>query len=455
MKRTLLAGLIAGALAWTGVAAAQVPPTVTFSARVTDGDANLQGAHALTFRLFDAAMGGNQRWSESYPQVEVDDGLVAVALGSQAPLTTAVLGSGPLWVEIVLDGATMSPRLPLRSVPYAVRAGDASSLGGQPSTSFAPATHNHDVAYVNGDGDTMTGVLDVGADVRLHGKVAFRGSDSWLRLNQDGEFTSGIHSPRNLNVSGLTIGQLYFDPGDGNLDMAGYGYLRGGARLNNIAIGAQPFGAVPFPYETIQLDPGNNLRIAFGTTERMRLEAGGALRMAGATTDCRNGWNCNGFFWDMSVSSVLYSGMSQRSDARLKEDVEPEQDGLATVRKLRPVTFRWKDPARGADLQHGWIAQEVRQVLPELVATGDDGMLSLDTPELVPVLMQAVKELDAENAALKRRLDALERKAEGGSDGRGSSAIPPAGPGLPPVAWLGLGLLLAIVGWAARRMLRG
>ena len=37
--------------------------------------------------------------------------------------------------------------------------------------------------------------LDVNGDVALSGKHAFRSSDPWLRLNQDGAFTSGTHTP--------------------------------------------------------------------------------------------------------------------------------------------------------------------------------------------------------------------------------------------------------------------
>ena len=49
-----------------------------------------------------------------------------------------------------------------------------------------------------------TETLDVNGYVALQGKQALRGNDTWLRLNQDLDFTSGIHSPGNLFISGTT-----------------------------------------------------------------------------------------------------------------------------------------------------------------------------------------------------------------------------------------------------------
>jgi hypothetical protein len=387
-------------------AAADVPRTLSFTARITDGETALDGNHAFTFRLWDAETGGAQRWSETHASVPVTDGLVAVGLGGSSPLGAAVLDGDPLWVEIVLDGETMAPRLPLRSVPYATRSSDADLLGGQPSTSFATAAHHHDAAYVDADGDTMTGPLNLGGDLVLSSKSALRGTDSWLRLNQDGGFTSGTY-------------------------VEGYGWFGGGARMSGIAVGAAPWAALPYPYESIQLDPGYNLRVAFGGTERMRLENSGRLFMSTNPGDCPNGWFCNGMFWDLSVASILYSGLSQRSDARLKQDVRSIEGGLDTVRALRPVTFAWRDPEMPGR-HHGFIAQEVREVVPDLVTETTDGTLALEATEMLPILMQAVKELDAQNAELRRELEALRA-------GR-TAAAPPARSGI-PLAMVGLGAL--------------
>ena len=427
MKTRLLVLL---ALLVAAPARADVPQTITFTARILDGAEPMIGSHAMVFRVFDTETGGTARWTETHQAVSLDDGLAVVTLGTSAPLGASVMNGDPLWIEVSLDGDAMSPRLPLRSVPYAVKTGDADRLGGLTAAAFAPATHDHDAAYVNAGGDTMSGALGLGGDLSFGGRSALRGNDTWLRLNQDGGFTSGIHTPYNFNARGVTVGALYNDPGVGVLDVAGFSYLRGGARLNGIAIGTAQYGALDFPYETVQLDPSWNLRFAFGATQRMMLGNDGRLWMAQNAGDCPNGWFCNGMFWDLSVASILYSGLAQRSDARLKKDIATLPRGLETVRQLRPVTFRWRDPKQPGR-QYGFIAQEVREVLPDLVHETPDGTLSLETQEILPVLVRAMQDLDAENRELRARIDARQRPA-------------------PDRWWLWLGLAAAAV-WLFRR----
>lgn len=77
------------------------------------------------------------------------------------------------------------------------------------------------------------------------------------------------------NVDKLTLGS------DGNFGVSGDANVTGGltaskgAKLNAIGIGAQPHGTVPYPYETIQLSSGHNLRICFGTKQRLLLQHNG------------------------------------------------------------------------------------------------------------------------------------------------------------------------------------
>lgn len=59
--------------------------------------------------------------------------------------------------------------------------------------------------------------------ISLSGKHAFRSSDSWLRLNQDGAFTSGVHTPGNFAPGALNVGGAngWGNPGGGNAWIAG------------------------------------------------------------------------------------------------------------------------------------------------------------------------------------------------------------------------------------------
>jgi hypothetical protein len=112
-------------------------------------------------------------------------------------------------------------------------------------------------------------------------------------------------------------------------------------------------------------------------------------------------------------------GTINTSDGRLKTDVEPLGYGLADLRRLRPVRYRWS--VGGADRPHlGLIAQEVREVVPEVVVVGDDeqSTLGMSYSELVPVLVRAIQELDAEVQRLRAGDAGPRPQGESGGPGR-------------------------------------
>lgn len=100
------------------------------------------------------------------------------------------------------------------------------------------------------------------------------------------------------------------------------------------------------------------------------------------------------------------------SDSRWKMDITSETKALATVQRLRGVTFAWRRD-HFADMnfpegrRYGLIAQEAEEVLPELVHTARDGYESVEYANLVAVLIEAIKELQAERQANVKELATL------------------------------------------------
>ena len=110
----------------------------------------------------------------------------------------------------------------------------------------------------------------------------------------------------------------------------------------------------------------------------------------------------------VSTSGTTYN---TSSDIRLKTDINPIEDSVEKVRAMNPVLHKWKNNI-SADAVHGFIAQEMQEVIPEAV-TGDpnsEDMMSMDygriTPVIVAALQNALKEIDE----LKTRIDDLENK---------------------------------------------
>jgi hypothetical protein len=93
------------------------------------------------------------------------------------------------------------------------------------------------------------------------------------------------------------------------------------------------------------------------------------------------------------------------SDSRLKTRVEKIDNALAKTVSLDGVTFNWNDLAIGKDTaerESGVLAQQVLLSLPEAVAERENGYLAVRYEKLVPLLIEAIKELKAEVDALKK-----------------------------------------------------
>lgn len=91
------------------------------------------------------------------------------------------------------------------------------------------------------------------------------------------------------------------------------------------------------------------------------------------------------------------------SDIRLKEKIEPVTHALAAVKKMRGVSYEWKDKSNGRDGRDlGLIAQEVEKIVPDLVRTANDKqhMKSMNYDGFTALFVEAFKELDAKIEAL-------------------------------------------------------
>ena len=105
--------------------------------------------------------------------------------------------------------------------------------------------------------------------------------------------------------------------------------------------------------------------------------------------------------------------LHETSDGAFKTDVRELTNALDAVERLRGVSFVWNEESASAGATPGQrgigvIAQEVEDVFPELVSSPEGSHKAVDYSRLTAVLIQAVKELRAENEALSARLAALE-----------------------------------------------
>lgn len=98
--------------------------------------------------------------------------------------------------------------------------------------------------------------------------------------------------------------------------------------------------------------------------------------------------------------TVEAKDFNSTSDQNLKENIRTFNGGLSAINSLRGVNFDWKDTSKPSI---GVIAQELEQILPELVTNGD--VKTVNYNGLIGVLIEAVKELSAEVEELKTQLN--------------------------------------------------
>lgn len=117
-----------------------------------------------------------------------------------------------------------------------------------------------------------------------------------------------------------------------------------------------------------------------------------------------------GYIANSGNTTTVYS---TTSDYRLKEDVQPMVDALASLQQLKPCTYKWKS---NNSCGQGFIAHELASVFPDAVigekdAVNEDGSIKpqgIDTSFLVATLTAAIQEQQAIITALTARVSALE-----------------------------------------------
>ena len=226
-------------------------------------------------------------------------------------------------------------------------------------------------------GNSIVGVTSVSAPV-----IVSSSSQASARLTEDG----ALELQRYTNAQGPYID---FKREDGDYD----------ARIQMIASGG---GTGPNDGDLSFVVPvSGNLGIPTGTrAERFRVRRGGALVQG-----------------DLEVTGDV---IALTSDIRLKKDIEPITDALDKVTKIRGFTYKHNELARtecnidtGDQRFAGVSAQEILEVLPEAVKespnnslelykTVEDKYLTVQYEKLVPLLIEAIKELKDEINELKK-----------------------------------------------------
>ncbi|MBQ3613153.1 MAG: tail fiber domain-containing protein [Bacteroidales bacterium] len=109
-------------------------------------------------------------------------------------------------------------------------------------------------------------------------------------------------------------------------------------------------------------------------------------------------------------NAIQVSQVLNYSDANAKTGVRTFKSGIDVIKRLRPVSYNFIDTQRrmtasnkytGDNAEIGLLAQELEEVLPNLVFTDDEGRKLVDYVSLIPVLIDAIQTLQQEVEYLK------------------------------------------------------
>jgi trimeric autotransporter adhesin len=291
----LLLGLSLTAQTESSAASSQVPPLIQFSNVATDEAGNtLSGVVSITFSLYAAQQGGAPLWTETQKNIQLDaTGHYSVQLGITQPngVPTTLFTSGEArWLGVRVAEQGEQPRVLLLSVPYALKAGDAATIGGLPPSAFvlaAPGSSSALTTFVAAASSDNPAGAPAATDVTGLGTVNF--IPLWTSTSNiaNSVLFQSAASPFKIGINTATPATT--------LDVKGAGTIRGTLALppTGLATAAkgansQPLNLVASVFNTTaavnqtfewQAEPaGNNTAAASGTLNL--LFAAGATKPA-------------------------------------------------------------------------------------------------------------------------------------------------------------------------------
>ncbi len=117
------------------------------------------------------------------------------------------------------------------------------------------------------------------------------------------------------------------------------------------------------------------------------------------------------------LGTAYATGYWQSSDLTFKENVAPIESPLQRLINVNGISFTWKKQGnenRGfPDGKHnGFIAQDIEKIFPEIVREGQDGEKAVAYTELIPILIEAMKEqqkiIEKQQSDMKALMTAIE-----------------------------------------------
>ena len=257
------------------------------------------------------------------------------------------------------------------------------SVGSLAITSGNLSVNALNAAIIGNSGAILIGTISTASQPN----ITSLGNLSSLQVNGVANFANGTVTFNPTGSSSLNLGS------------ASYVKLSGGSAGQYLATD----GSGNLSWNTITIPPSN-------------VGGGSAANQVAVYANANSIIGSSGLTYGSSTLSVTGAVIATgditafySSDINLKTNISNISNALEKVKQINGVTYNWNDTAKSIDrnktddVEAGVIAQEVQKVLPQIVTQRDDGYLAVRYEKLVPLLIEAIKELAAEVELLKKR----------------------------------------------------
>lgn len=379
------------------------------SAKIADGTivaADLATGSVNSTKIVDGSIEADDLASNSVTSVKIADGTIAAADLASGSVTSVKIADGTIVDADIASGTITAAKLATITTAGKVSGnaitsgtiGGSTAINTSGTIGFAGNTRQGIAkVYSSTTGDmfgleqvaaaqsgtvaaTRIFTSNVGSAAIAFGKYTNATSfTEWGRFASNGNFGIGTSNPTNrLSVVG-------------GIDQTG-GYTTFNNSLSN-AQGNMGIGTGGFNNAKIYAKSDQDFTFYLEQTISTKF----ALYVLGKAGGSQN-WN-------------------QSSDIRFKKNIESIASSLDLINSLRGVRYdfrvdEFENKRFSSERQIGLIAQEVIEVLPEVVSEDHEGYLSVAYSSIVPVLIEAVKEQQQQIEKLSAELTALKSKNE-------------------------------------------
>jgi len=296
-----------------------------------------------------------------------------------------ITGQDPSRLSVVFDEVIIKERL-------LVEGGNSGTVL---SEFDGPVTLNKEVKFNNN--------ILVKGNAKINGIVEITNTtQSTTKDNGAFILNGGLGVEKNVNVGGdVSIGSNATI--DGTLTVTGLTDINGGSTIDNIRIGIASDNEIDTSTGNLTIDSdGGTVTVDDNLSVSGNVSIAGTVTVDGNTTLGNASSDVTTINGDLRVTQDITAFYS--SDFRLKDNITPIDNPLARVLSISGNTYDWNEKSGKDGHDVGVIAQEILEVLPEAVTERDNGFFAVDYQKIVPLLVEAIKELSSKVESLEQKL---------------------------------------------------